>query len=299
MKSTQQAQQAIENLNNEVLALMESAGTDWMKPWSTKLAKGIPHNYFNKRNYNGINLWLLNWDAQYTSTAWATKRQWETAGYTEFDGDGTVVILVKKTKSSKYKDKEGKPIQYWLQRHYVVYNSEQVAGFKLPDDYTTPDQNHALYGSCKFANSIVESSGADIRHGDTRAYFVPSLDFIGMPDVTDFKSIDHYYATLLHELTHWTGHKDRLDRFKYLDGETDRKQYAFEELVAEFGSAQLCALTGADKGKVRDDHAKYLNNWMKALRDNPKYLPQAIALANKSTQYLLDIEAEASESQVA
>ena len=59
MKSTQQAQQAIENLNNHVLELMETAGTDWLKQWTSKLAKGLPHNYFNKRNYNGVNLWLL------------------------------------------------------------------------------------------------------------------------------------------------------------------------------------------------------------------------------------------------
>ena len=298
MKSTQQAQQAIENLNNQVLELMETAGTDWLKPWTSKLAKGLPHNYFNKRNYNGVNLWLLACH-DYNSTAWATRKQWEKAGYTEFEGEPTVVTLIKKTKSAKHKNEQGDPIQYWLQRHYFVFNSDQVKGFQLPENYTTPDQQHALHGSCALANSIVEASGADVRHGDTKAYFVPSQDFIGMPNADDFKNLDGYYATLLHELTHWTGHKERLNRFKYLDGEGDRSQYAFEELVAEFGSAQLCALTGATSGKVREDHAKYLNGWLKALRDNPKYLPQAMALANKSTQYLLDLEAEASASEVA
>ena len=45
-------------------------------------------------------------------------------------------------------------------------------------------------------------------------------------------------------------------------------QYAFEELIAELGSAMLSGITGVE-AEPRD-HAIYLNNWMQCLKDNPQ-----------------------------
>ena len=51
-----------------------------------------------------------------------------------------------------------------------------------------------------------------------------------------------FYSTLCHELVHWSGVKARLDRD--LSGRFGDDAYAMEELVAELGSAFLCADLG-------------------------------------------------------
>jgi antirestriction protein ArdC len=46
------------------------------------------------------------------------------------------------------------------------------------------------------------TTGADIRHGGTRAYYAPQPDYVQMPPIETFKDAESYAATLAHELTH-------------------------------------------------------------------------------------------------
>src|SRR5690606_6170318 len=85
------------------------------------------------------------------------------------------------------------------------------------------------------AEAWAKGSGADIRHGGNRAFFSPTQDFVQMPPAGAFTEIENYYSTLAHELTHWTGHKSRLDR--EFGKRFGNRAYAFEELVAELGAA--------------------------------------------------------------
>ena len=100
-----------------------------------------------------------------------------------------------------------------------------------------------------------------------------------MPRIETFISSNAYYATLLHELTHWTGHKSRLDRLTHARfGSTD---YAKEELVAELGAAFQCQLLGVTSEPM-ENHAKYLNSWIKVLKEDKKAIFKASALAQKA-----------------
>ena len=99
------------------------------------------------------------------------------------------------------------------------------------------------------ADDFLRSTGADIREGHGEAYYVPSRDFISMPAFQAFKGADHFYNVAFHELTHWTGHKSRLDRD--LKNRFGSRNYAAEELIAELGAAFLCAEFGFD-GDVRN-----------------------------------------------
>lgn len=76
---------------------------------------------------------------------------------------------------------------------------------------------------------------------------------IRMPARSAFRDAAAYYATLLHELTHWTAAKPRCDRD--LTGRFGSAAYAMEELVAELGAAFLCADLGIAAGP-RPDHAQ-------------------------------------------
>ena len=102
-----------------------------------------------------------------------------------------------------------------------------------------------------------------------------------LPRKTDFKSAPDYYATALHELTHWTGHKDRLAR--NFTGRFGDSAYAFEELVAELGAAFLCASTGID-GQLQ--HESYIASWLKVLKHDKKAIFTAATAARRAVELL-------------
>src|SRR4030088_790340 len=117
--------------------------------------------------------------------------------------------------------------------------------------------------------------------GPWRAYFVPSHDFISMPAFQAFKGADHFYNVAFHELTHWTGHKSRLDRD--LKTRFGARAYAAEELVAELGAAFLSAEFGFD-GDVRN--AGYIATWIELLKSDKRAFFTACSKASKAADYL-------------
>jgi antirestriction protein ArdC len=137
--------------------------------------------------------------------------------------------------------------------------------------------------------TYIANTSADIRHGSNGAFFSPSEDFISMPTRESFKDTESYYATLLHELTHWTGHKSRLDRIK--STRFGDKLYSEEELVAELGSAFLCNALGIS-ATPRADHAKYLNGWIRGMKDNERAIIFASRQAQKAFELLEDLQPE-------
>ena len=138
-----------------------------------------------------------------------------------------------------------------------------------------PDTRDAL------ADEFLRSTGADIREGHGEAYYVPSHDFISMPAFEAFKGADHFYNVAFHELTHWTGHKSRLDRD--LKNRFGARDYAAEELVAELGAAFLCAEFGFD-GDVRN--AGYIATWIELLKADKRAFFTACSKASKAADYL-------------
>src|SRR5690606_36618687 len=107
-----------------------------------------------------------------------------------------------------------------------------------------------------------------IRHGGNRAYYSISTDHVQMPYFETFCDAESYYATLSHEITHWTRHKTRLDRSFGRKSWGD-EGYAQEELVAELGSAFLCADLDLTP-EVRDDHASYIASWLEVLKNDKR-----------------------------
>jgi antirestriction protein ArdC len=99
-----------------------------------------------------------------------------------------------------------------------------------------------------------------------------------------FRSTESYYATVAHELTHWTRHETRLNR------DFGRKRYgdagyAMEELVAEIGAALLCADLGITP-ETRTDHAAYIASWLTVLRNDRRAIFNAASHAEKAVDYV-------------
>jgi antirestriction protein ArdC len=133
----------------------------------------------------------------------------------------------------------------------------------------------------ELADQFLRSAGADIRGGHGEAYYVPSRDFISMPAFEGFKGADHFYATVFHELTHWTAHKSRLDRD--LKNRFGSRNYGAEELIAELGAAFLCAEFRFD-GDLR--HAGYIAHWIELLKADKRAFFTACSQASKAADFL-------------
>ena len=116
---------------------------------------------------------------------------------------------------------------------------------------------------------------------------MPSKDAIMIPEREAFSDGAAYYATLFHELTHWTGADKRLDRKQ--GGKFGSNDYAFEELVAEIGAAFLCSDMGISNDEPRDDHAQYLKSWLEILKGSDRHIFSAASQASKATQYLHEL----------
>jgi antirestriction protein ArdC len=141
------------------------------------------------------------------------------------------------------------------------------------------------------ADRFFAATGADIRHGGTRAYYAEGADYVQMPPFETFRDAESYAATLAHEVMHWTKHETRLARDFGRVRHGD-EGYAKEELVAELGSAFL----GADlelTPEVREDHAAYIASWLKALRDDKRLIFNAAAHAQRAVDYLHGLQPQA------
>ncbi|MGL4285021.1 MAG: zincin-like metallopeptidase domain-containing protein, partial [Phreatobacter sp.] len=148
------------------------------------------------------------------------------------------------------------------------------------------------------AEAVIAASGIDFRVGGNRAFYVPAHDYVQVPPQPAFFEQINYYRTCLHELTHATGHASRLAR--NLTTGFGTKDYAREELVAEMGSAFLCAALGIVP-TVR--HADYLGSWLDVLREDNRAIFRAASAATKAADWLLAkhaaVQAAASERRAA
>lgn len=260
---------AYQIITDSILKSLESDSPAWVRPWSTSSA---PHNAVSHKNYNGINRLILGM-SEHTSTGWLTYKQAQDAGGQVRKGEtGTTVILFKPIKITE-NNETIKSIP--LMRAFSVFNVDQIDNLELKIDVRPAVE----FTSNEMADKLL--SQATIEHGGDRACFIPSIDKINMPVKTDFKSTSDYYATALHELTHWSGHPSRLDRVK--GNKFGDESYAFEELVAELGASFLCSDCSID-GKLQ--HENYIASWIRVLKSDKKAIFNASSQARKSCEFL-------------
>lgn len=281
-------QNVLETIATKVIAMMEEHGSGWTKPWSGFVSDhGTPRSGVGRR-YTGINsLWLTveMMERGYTQPIFATFKQWQSLNAKVKKGEkGIPVVFFKKIDIEDKETGEQKTIP--MLKHFTVFNIDQVEGADGMRIEADKIPNEQAWLDDLTAEEIIEAQGAEINHvaGD-RAYCVRHTDEIVVPLKAQFSSQDGYYGVVFHELTHWTGHKQRLDRtFGKRFGD---EAYAFEELVAEMGAAMLCAVTGVSV-EPREDHAKYLSSWIKAIKDDSSKLMTAASMAEKASMFILD-----------
>lgn len=163
-------------------------------------------------------------------------------------------------------------------RYYTVFNAEQING--LPQVISREIPASEKYESVM---NLLKESGADITflQGGDKACYSVSQDVITMPAPEQFETEEHFLSTVLHELVHWTGHGSRMGRKV---GSVNKEWYAFEELVAELGSAILCATFGVEGGL---QHPEYIAHWIQHLKSDDKAFMRAAGEAQRAVAFLL------------
>ncbi|MBZ5643710.1 MAG: ssDNA-binding domain-containing protein [Acidobacteriia bacterium] len=270
---------AYEIVTESIIKQLESGVAPWRKPWRTEL----PANLVSKKEYRGINIFLLA-SQGYGSRYWVTYHQAQTVGGSVKKGEhGSKVVLWKIDECRKENKETGETEnrKSILLRYYNVFNLEQCDGIKSPE----PSRFIHPIKECERIIKSMPNLPRFVR--DSRAFYRPSNDSVGMPSRWAFDSVEGYYSTLFHELTHSTGHFSRVGREGIMDHNPfGSEDYSKEELVAEMGAAMLCGVAGIES-ETLDNSAAYLQSWINRLRSDARLIVSAASQAQKASDYIL------------
>ena len=270
-------------------------------PWRERWVSSLNVNGISDKEYKGINQLLLSYvtyKEQYNDNRWFTYYQIKQKGYKLKDAKGKGIPVefysvydIKNKKKVDFADYERlvneRPetkVNYRLICNTsYVFNASLIEGVpeqdKYPYDKSIPANN--------FIKKIISKLGVKYSERGNEAYYSPTTDEIVLPESKKFYDEYSYYATQLHEISHSTGSKDRLNRnidFK------DKKSYAREELVAEISSSFLMAKLGiVPESEDYNNHKSYIQSWISILEDKPNELFKAINESNKVYDYINDL----------
>jgi len=258
-----------QTITDSIIKQLEAGTAPWVKPWHSN-GVDAPYNPVAKRYYNGINFIQLSMMPAGTNY-WCTYKQAQSVNAQVKKGAKGIQVVY--FSPLEVKDKVSDEIKKIpMLKTYTVFNADQIEGLELPSSNAERTEIETIE-SCE---AFIKNQRASISFGGNRAFYAPSIDAIQLPEKDKFKSTEDYYATALHELSHWTGHESRLNRS--FGKRFGNQAYAFEELVAELGSAMLCAHLKID-GQLQ--HANYIASWLEVLKNDSKNILKAGALAQK------------------
>lgn len=283
-----------QQVTDTIIQQLEAGTVPWHKPWKGEDNRlfSIPQNFTTGNKYRGINILLL-WSSaikhDFPEQEWASFKQWQDKKESVRKGEKGSMIVYYDT-FEKEVDGEVKKIPFL--KSSVVFNRSQLASYTPAEKEVEPNPV-PLVERIQKVDGFVSNTGVNVEHKNYTACYIPSQDKVCMPlpeafvDTETSTATEGYYSTLLHELTHWTGNPQRLNRTggkKFGD-----ENYATEELVAELGAAFLCAefeITTVTKA----DHASYIASWLKALKDNKNCIITAASEASKAVAYLQELQ---------
>lgn len=284
-------------ITNQIIALIESGN---LKFNSGMIADGsLPYNAKTKRLYSGVNfltLFGVCQQKQYTVNGWLTFNQVKELGGNVRKGEKGVSIAffgVSEKESESEAQEDTKRIPFL--KRFVVFNVAQCDN--LPEEYTQALTNKGDYFHSAEIDRLPELLGVTMQKAlDSTPCYAPAVDTIFMPPMTAFTDSANYYATLLHEIVHSTGHKNRLNRD--LNTRFGTAAYAAEELIAELGAAFLVHDFGLN-GAMVENHAAYMESWLKLLKDDKKAIFTAASAATKAAEYVREVMAHATDKVAA
>lgn len=292
---------------SKILENLEKVNADeWEK--YTNYSIEPARNLFTQKRYKGFNLMALYIDQicnNYSSSNYATFKSISDAGGILKKGSkGTVIeffsyiyknVITKKTLTEEQvrvlSNAERENVKkYPCIRNYVVFNAsliENIEDLNLNikieevENIDFEDQKNCE----NFISNVIENGGLNLKVGNYQtACYVPLLDEVRMPKKEICLTENKYYTTLFHEIVHWTGHEDRLERD--LKGHSDIASYSFEELIAEMGSMIISLQFGILDEIINS--IRYLKFWLtkNKIEDNEANLREAFTQSKRAKKFL-------------
>lgn len=281
-----------ERVTNEIIEALKTGVVPWRKPWSPAGNTGFPCNVVSKRNYSGVNRLLLSCAAMkkgFNSQWWGTFNQWKKLGCrvrkrpADVDAGhwGSRIIFYQSlTTTTKNKQGEEKETTFPLLKEYVVFNAEQVDGadsFQVQAECDAP-----AVPDFEPAENVIAATGADIRviAGDKACYYRPPFDYIQIPPKDQFVQeaggLVEFYSCCLHELAHWSE-----CRVNWTGS------YGMGELRAEMAACFMCAEIGIPSHNPAENHAAYLDGWIKTISEDYKAIFKISSAAHAAADFIL------------
>ena len=277
----------------QVIRQLEQGVAPWRKPWRTEL----PVNLVSGKPYRGLNVFLLG-SQGYGSRYWLTFNQAAKLGGHIRKGEHSSLVIFwhigeeKIIRNAEGNERKSRP---FLLRYYNVFNVEQTENIAEKLGLIGASPRVPDLEQCEAI--VAGMPNAPKREQSARAWYRPSTDSVGMPSKSLFSSIEEYYSTLFHELTHSTGHASRVGREGIEDiAAFGSESYSREELIAEMGAAMLCGVTGISPATLSNS-ASYLQSWIERLRGDSKLLVSAASAAQKAADYIRNVNANQTESE--
>lgn len=291
MQNTTDKKDVYTRITAQIVEYLGKGVRPWIRPWNAEHAGGritrpLRHNGQPYSGINVLSLWMSALGQNFVAPIWMTFRQAsELNAHVRKGEKGALVVFANAFIRTEHDDTTGEDVEREIpyMKGYTVFNVEQIEG--LPEIYyAKAAQTVDLVAGIDHAEKFFVSMAATIKHGGNRAYYAQELDYVQMPPFEAFRDAESYYATLAHELTHWTKHPQRLDR------DFGRKSwgdegYSREELVAELGSAFLCADLELHQ-EPREDNAAYIASWLDVLKNDNRAIFTAAAHAQRAADYL-------------
>ena len=272
-----------EMVTARIIAELERGSIPWQKPW-TGVRSGA-YNRITKKPYSIINQIILKYSGEY-----ATFKQWTDLGGHIRKGEKSEIVVFwkiyqKEETNEERGEKEVRKIP--VLKYYNVFHISQVEGVKpleVPFREVEPIEE-----ADKIITMYVNREHLDFKElPSNKAFYSPSNDRVVVPMKEQYENINEYYSTTFHELTHSTGHKSRLARL-----ETEAilsfgsETYSKEELVAEIGSVSLMNMLGIETSKTFKNSTAYIQNWLKVLKNDNKFIVSASSKAEKAVNFML------------
>ena len=268
-------------VTERIIEQMEQGIIPWQKPW---IASGKAISHATGKPYSLLNQLMLGRPGEYL-----TFKQCQAAGGKVKKGAKSSMVVF--WKWIEQKDEEtGETKEVPFLRYYNVFHIDQCEGItaKHTTESAFPDGAEVLEAAQEIVYDYLGRTGVKLSHteGD-QAFYRPSTDEVVLPIRKQFVSTAEYYSTVFHELTHSTGHPSRLNRLAR-PSFFGTEDYSKEELVAEIGAATLVNHVGLETGNSLRNSAAYIQNWLKVLKDDKRFIVSAAGRAEKAVNLILN-----------
>lgn len=282
METVKQSKSVYALVTERIINQLEKGIVPWKKTWSEA---GEPQNLITGQRYRGVNVLLLT-TLNYPENLFLTYRQALFYGGHVREGEkGHLVVYTKFIEEKKENDKP--LMRQFMLRYYTVFNVTQCSG--IPEKHfpkKAPEKK-----PLEICERIIQRMPdlPDIRFEKDYPFYNPKDDYINMPPIDRFEGSINYYETLFHELAHSTGHSKRLARPEVMDNKSfGTEMYSKEELTAEITACMLKSFAGI-KESVSENNVAYIQSWLKALRNDSRFIVFASAQAQRAVDYILNM----------